>query len=314
MAAHRYWRINITAVNAGSRTRIVEVEMRLTAGGADQCTGGTASASNTTIGFSAAEAFDDIGGTLDNGWDRAAAASWLKYDFGAGNDKDITEVAITPSVYPTYTPKNFSIEWSDDNAAWTALVTLTNITAWTSHGRKVFDSTGEIADSSIAAACRYWALVVEAVDVALGDGDTGVSELQMLVTHTGADQITSAMCVAGQNPSVTTPVADIADNNSSTDWGMVIGAAPRPNWMYVDFGSGVTKTIAEISLTAPAEGNSPPKDFRLMRSDDSIRWTSEFAITGITGWSAGQKRHFDSTGEITAWAGSGVRPVVMCVC
>ncbi len=89
--------------------------MRLTAGGADQCTGGTAIASTGT----AANAFDDANGTdwVSNTND---ANCWIGYDFGVGNNRAITEIVLRPSntTLPTGCA-SFTIQRSSDNVTWT---------------------------------------------------------------------------------------------------------------------------------------------------------------------------------------------------
>lgn len=292
MAAHRYWRIFVSAVNGATQTEICEVELRLAAGGADQCSGGTPTASGAVIGFGAT-----------NGFDNSPAASWktngtnnvwLKYDFGAGNEKDIAEVAIVAATEgPTAAPKNFVIAYSDDDSTFTPLVTLTNVTGWTRGQMRLFNSSGETA-YVVPDACRYWRLVVSATD---GGGSARVAEIELREVHGSADQtgsgtaLTGTAVLSGQVP------ANAFDNNESTAW----ASDNAPAWLAYDFGSGVAVTVGEIALTSSANtGSSAPKDFEIQRSENWIGWAAtSIAWTGITGWSLGQKRYFDATGETT---------------
>jgi F5/8 type C domain-containing protein len=310
MAAHRYWRINISAAVSGSVHQIAEIEMRTAAGGADQCSGGTVSASNSTAGFPVANVVDDLGTTS---WHRSAATAWVKYDFGAGNDKDIVEVAITAWTDTNRAPKNFTVEWSDDNSAWTAAMTLSNITTWYPGERKLFNSSGETSAPSIAAACRYWRLVVTAPTATA----VGVAEIQLRISAGGADQTGSGSAVNGRAVSPGHAFADAFDDNSSTYWGTPDGAGNYWHaWGHYDFGSGVTKTIVEIAIQANATASQAPTAFYLQRSEDGVGYAAaDMTLTGITGWSAGQTRYFDASGETSgAPPASTVRPVVMCVC
>lgn len=116
--AHRYWRIHMARSNNGGSTfSAAEVEMRATPGGADQCSGGTASAHSVFSGFPASLAFDNNAATL---WSANGSTSngWLKYDFGT--PVTVAEVMIqarNDSSF-TQTPRWGQIEFSDDDTRW----------------------------------------------------------------------------------------------------------------------------------------------------------------------------------------------------
>ena len=121
MAAHRYWRVQVTANNGDTGyCNVGEVEMYTTLGGSDVCTGGTASSSSQQdANFAAAKAFDNNVLTMFAfaPWS-SNNPGWLKYDFGAGNDKDIVGVGLTMSQasVPEQQYKDFSLQWSDDDS------------------------------------------------------------------------------------------------------------------------------------------------------------------------------------------------------
>lgn len=89
---HRYWRIKVTATSS-AYVGAGEIQMRITSGGADQCTGGTAFADSyyAPEGLTPASAFDDDNDTswASNG---TGTAGYIGYDLGAGNEKNIIEV------------------------------------------------------------------------------------------------------------------------------------------------------------------------------------------------------------------------------
>jgi hypothetical protein len=60
---------------------------------------------------------------------------WWAYDYGVGVALDIVEATITARNDGSYTqaPSNFSLQWSDDNSAWTGIATW--ITTWTAAGQ-----------------------------------------------------------------------------------------------------------------------------------------------------------------------------------
>ena len=127
--AHQYWRVNITAAN--SFCAVGEIEMAAVAGGADQCVGGVATASGSYGSdpslFGPAKAFDN---DLTSAWISSVSSSgWIAYQFLA--PVSVHEVRIAPRSSPLQSPRDFTIEWSDDGVAWTVAATYTGRTSWT---------------------------------------------------------------------------------------------------------------------------------------------------------------------------------------
>lgn len=126
MAAHRYWRLLITGGyedEFGPYAEIHELELRASVEGPDQTGSGTASAISVFPDdlTEPINAFDD---DPDTGWFPAEGGTWplwLAYDFGAGNDVDVVEYAITNGNPDSgdYAPQVFKLQWSSDGTAWT---------------------------------------------------------------------------------------------------------------------------------------------------------------------------------------------------
>lgn len=126
MASHRYWRLLIPAAARSSNyAQISELELRESIGGSSVASGGTASASSTmNATYAASKAFDGSH-TSGNAWSSITyGTDWLKYDFGAGNEKDIVEIKLyTPdssggSINPGAFPKYAVFQYSDDDVTW----------------------------------------------------------------------------------------------------------------------------------------------------------------------------------------------------
>ena len=129
MAAHRYWRLYISETNGGTSAVISELAMAETAGGANVCTGGTASASSVNASQFASLAFDGVV-TPASSWQSAFGlygssgtgnTAWIQYDFNT-NPRDIVEIKITFATGISnlnLAPKAFSLYYSDDNITWT---------------------------------------------------------------------------------------------------------------------------------------------------------------------------------------------------
>ena len=115
LGSKRYWRFPIWANNGWPYYYVVtEIEMRLTTGGANQCVGGTASASSINGALTpASKAFDgDVSGS--GAWvSGGIGLQWLQYDFGSA--KAITEVEVISYIGSDgeADPRDFAIQCSD---------------------------------------------------------------------------------------------------------------------------------------------------------------------------------------------------------
>lgn len=125
---HAYWRVNVTSAN--SHCSIIELEMATSAGGANVCTGGTVIASGQYAGaqHDPAWAFDGILNNDGNTWASDTAQSgWLGYHFAA--PVWIDEMRIAGRVVSArQSPRNFSLQWSDDGVTWYTTKSYTNQT------------------------------------------------------------------------------------------------------------------------------------------------------------------------------------------
>lgn len=121
------WRLLMTPGSSGFNS-VATVEFRATYGGADQATGGTASASSTGFGCPPQNAFD---GSWSSIWHSGTGdnAPWLRYDFPAG--VTVAQVAITarPSENGV-APPAFDIEHSSDGTNWTKARSVTGQASW----------------------------------------------------------------------------------------------------------------------------------------------------------------------------------------
>lgn len=140
-SAVSYWRIMIAEVQAGtvSSVSIGEIEMRATVGGADQCAGGTASASTTFSGFPASQAFDNDPNTR---WaSNANMRAWIQYEFPA--PVDVAQILIRSPDAGNYAsgqmPREFSLQWSSDGVTFkNAYIAPTQGSAWAASTDNLF--------------------------------------------------------------------------------------------------------------------------------------------------------------------------------
>jgi len=104
--------------------------MRVSVGGADQCSGGTPIYSSQFDGgaSAAANAFDD---SLVSRWATAnTLTGYIGYHFAA--PVDVAELSISTGNAGELlrTPKTFTLQWSDDGSAWTTALSPPDQTDW----------------------------------------------------------------------------------------------------------------------------------------------------------------------------------------
>jgi hypothetical protein len=164
------WRIISDSTVTSGFTGIAEMEMRASSGGADQCSGGTASAisyfgSDPT--YQPSNAFDNSGTTrwVSNGTNQQ---DWLQYTFASA--VSVVEVAIQARTdFADYTPKSFSIQYWDGSVWQTAWSVTTG--TWSLGETRVFTNPNPpSAGASLEPAS--WATILSGAvqSVATSDG------------------------------------------------------------------------------------------------------------------------------------------------
>lgn len=148
--AKRYWRVIVTDVQSGFAgvedfTIVSELEFRATVGGADQTGSGTPIARSQPLSDRRAEkAFDGLTTTEWWGSDSVQdqGRNWIGYDFGAGNDVQVLQIAISSGDTQTkanQAPVEFAIQCSDDSTTWiTAWGVVTTPSDWTPSETRTF--------------------------------------------------------------------------------------------------------------------------------------------------------------------------------
>jgi hypothetical protein len=207
--------------------------------GADQTSGGTATASTTFAGTSAANAFD--GNTTTRWVTNSVTTGWIRYQFGSS--KVIRKIRILPE--PSFTaraPKDFTIEGSNDGTNWTVVATYTGETSWT---------TGVYNEYTFANATTYtyWR-----INVSANNGDAtflSCNEIEMMEGSTYENyeklaqtfNLASTSTIAGLElylKKTGSPTGTITIRIETTSGGNPTGTLAHAN---------ATTTLAESSLT-----------------------------------------------------------------
>lgn len=290
MANHRYWRAYCREGGASSRTLCAEMTMAQSSGGADV----------TSTAFAIASGETGASESKDKAFDNNTAAywqviqttgAWIGQDFGAGNEKDIVEISMQPlSGFATRMFRQFDVQYSDDNVTWTTAWSC-SFTAWT-NAAQTFTKPSAVAD-------RYWRLRQSALVSGLV---MGCAELELRESVGGADATGSGTGIGDQ----LTNIANAFDNNTATVWSGV-SAADDSGYLGYDFGSGVTKTIVQVSFTARNDVNyfQSPTAGWIESGSNGIDFIERWTFSGLS-WTQGSTNVFTDG----AVAGSSRRRMV----
>lgn len=137
-----YARLYITANNGNPYTALQQIAYRETPGGPSIAVGGVATASSY-FGFDPpSDAFNGNIASVDGGWvpDSTTFPHWITYAFAS--PVNIVEMGLwvrnDEVTSGARGPKDFVLQFSNDNATWTDAGTYTNVTGWVIGTEKVF--------------------------------------------------------------------------------------------------------------------------------------------------------------------------------
>lgn len=305
MAAHLYWRLNVTA-NGGDNSflGIVEVEMRATVGGADQCSGGVASASSQydNDNNSAARAFNNV--AVDDGWYTPATVTsgWLRYQFVS--PVEVLQYTIkAPVTQPARAPRDWTLECSANGTVWAIADTQSGIT-FTTGEVKTFTvavvATGSLASRVLAAISRIGQEIkaLRGEIAAIDTGGGGATTLDGLTDATIASPVDGQVLKydAGQwknaalpSPSALATLPDTAISSPGVANQLIHNGS---KWQ------SVVPALSGVSLAIAAMLDSLKKSAPVVLSNGNLTatftGTSRQAVMATQGQSAG-KFYFELT-------------------
>lgn len=299
---YRYYRIYITAVEAGSTAAAVsEFEMYEDPYGPNVVGGGTASASSTFGSQTPARAFnyslyEDGTAAGPDKWSANATTfpQWLKYDFGAGNEKEIKSVGLHFSTLNnTQRPTDFLIQGSNDNTNWDTLLTVSGY-SWGDKRYQRFNLDG-VSDPPTPdyGAHTYWRIFVTKIQTTTNS--VSCAELEFRATAGGADQTSGGTPFALSN-FTGEGAANAFDNNAATKWSSVDHGSYNTDYLGYQFASAVA--VKEILYKARADFSvgTCPKNLVVQYADSSSGpWTTAWEVNSIANWTTfGEERTFTS--------------------
>lgn len=278
MAAHRYWRLYVTAVGSGGYVAVEEVAF-VGASGTVLSTGGTPSASSVYPGgYTAANAFDRNLNTIwhSNG---GSLPEWLAYDFGSA--VDIVGLRIMPRRDGlTQSPKDFKLQYSDDASSWTDSFAITGIATW----------VAGIPQSFPVVDRRAWRLLITGTH---GGDACAFSEVEFRATAGGANIAEpnvwgfASASYLGYEGAYGPRKAFDADTSSL--WS---GSGTPPAHLGYHFGADVT--IAQVVLRIRGDSNpeQAPTAFSVQSLGADGSWTTVWSESSIPTWTLGESRTY----------------------
>lgn len=289
MAAHRHWRLYVTAVANGGGYVAIEEFAFVGADGAVLSVGGTPSASSEYPGgYQASKAFDGNFSTL---WHSGTGSlpQWLAYDFGSA--VEVVGVRIMPrQENVNQSPKDFKLQYSDDGSSWADAFSIAGVTSWSLGIPQSFPSVDH----------RAWRVLVTETH---GGGACAFSSVEFRATAGGANIATTDVWgfASASYIGYTSPYGPrkAFDNDAATLWS---GTGAPPVHLGYHFGADVV--IEEVVLRSRGDSNpeQSPKAFQLQYLDAAGAWNTVMSVSDIPVWSLGESR--------TYTVGPNVQPVL----
>lgn len=289
---HRYWRVNVSAADGGSNIAIFELHMRDGRNGPNLCTNSAnASASSNVTNHDPSNGFDghwDEGGFIFAWAGTTNANEWLAYDFGAGNEKAIVAVDIwarPETAFLTQSPKDFTVQYSDNASTWTTAWSVTGQTAWrTREHRKFVDPS--YAGADVTGTHAYWRIMITENHGAAGN--CGIGEIEFRAAVGVSQGSTGGTPLASSELGGTWSAAKaFAGDAGTTFW--VGSAGPGGNIaQWIQYAHSSARSVAQLQLTSRNDAfqTECPKYFQLLWSDNGSNWTNAADFNRTSVWTA----------------------------
>lgn len=281
------WRVRFPSGNWSSGiakagpVQVIEIEMRATSGGVDQCTGGTASASSELSGsYLASSAFNDNYG--DSGWAATLAGTldaWIQYTFASA----VTVNELVMRSATSYGPSSFVLEYYD-GGEWVPHLADFGPSTWGNPETKTWTWS---ADYVPRAGYAKWRLYFTT-----GSAGTymDILELEMRATSGGVDR-----CFGG-TPSATNYLnaarvpSKAFNDTAGSDFPWVPASPTNGTGTYLEFDfSGRVEDITEIVITYGPDANSNPQNVAIQYyDDDTASWVTSWTCTPDARTATGQ--------------------------
>jgi hypothetical protein len=293
LAAVSYWRLHVIS-GPNSGTSINQLQMASSPGGANLCTGGTASGnpgSGAPGGVDLpANAFDGSDATFWGGGDGAGlvGGAWLQYQFPSPQLIQEVRVKARNDAFFTDTPVVFALLASSDGVTFKGAGIFRVGSAWTQNQQRTF-AVPNVETPNLRSLATVWGITATAA--ASGDR-VYMAEMEFALTTGGADQ-----CAGGvgfhKHAEFNVEASDKLFDGTNT----LYTARTFPNGGDQKAGYVFATPInpVELRLTAASTFGlqaNMAKDFTIWWSSDGRTENVVATVTGQTGWASGETRAF----------------------
>lgn len=299
-APHRYWRI--VALESQGPTEKISGFTYIEFFGANEFLSKFALNTATVSADSEYSAQDQAIDAINHpqelyGWASQATPHphWWKVDFGAGNEKAVYGVRLFGRNQGLLSSciKSFELQYSDDNTAWTTVMSVSGITWSSSRQMKVYYRPAYSPPSysgSPHGSHLYWRLAIDGVQNSAVAAAVG--EVEFRATPGGADLCSGGTATADAIFSGSYPASNAFDNNDATLWSSTNKGSFNTAWLKYQFAAPVS--VAEVAVKARSDGfsHTSPREIKVQWSDDNVVWTTAWSIENQTSWSVSQLRVF----------------------
>lgn len=253
MAAKRYWRLFILHNDNNGFLGIDKIQMADTAAGPNLATvQANGSASSTQGGgLGGDQCFNGAApntGTLwqSNVFTNYGYGEWVKYDFGAGNAKDIIEIRIAPNWGAiARTPYTMRVQSSNDNISWADEWIIYKETGWVIGAYTTFSKPAPISGAALC-----WAVYgVQASPPNTSPHFEAVT-VAMRANQAGPDLATGGTAIGWRHDDGV--AANAFDGNATTWWGG-LGYNSTVSAHFIGYVFAAPVTLGWIDLTCRAQ-------------------------------------------------------------
>jgi hypothetical protein len=279
------WRLLVTKTAYTEFTsitscQIAEIEMRQSAGGADECTGGTASA---VSGGTPGSAFDN---TLSTSW-RGETVPSCAIQYAHTSSKGIVEVAVTSpsnSDFMGDCPTEFKLQTNDGSAVdvftfktgpWGVGETrIFNINSFVDEPKKFI----RVRPTGMQGGSQVWI----------------VPTIEFRTTSGGANVATGGTPICYEYNGSSRVPANAFDGNSATWYESFNAGSSARQYLGYNFPTAIADTVVEIALTCLNQSFGPnccPTGFHVEYGSGNT-WTNIWTVSGISTWTQGETKVF----------------------
>lgn len=279
------WRIAVVETHfsefgSPGNCALAEVEMRESIGGADTCTGGTASAASGV----ASRAFDNNGSTI---WNPSGSAPFI-LQYAHSVERTITEIAITTRSdnYQSDNPIEFVLQTNDGSVVDVATF---KTGPWGPGETRVFPVSGYVEEPR-----EFIRLQPTGCHGGAG-ARFSLSGVEFRTTSGGANIATGGhpFCYGWQLSSTNSPDKAF-DGVASTRFAAINTGNFDRAYIGYHLTSPIADQVMEVAFTCTDETYGPaeaPTGFHVQYGSGHV-WTTLWTVTDIPAWTRGETRIF----------------------